>query len=274
MEKDQSQQTEKATAQITNDTADQPTDAAAQQNYFQPDPPKAIALLLTPGSSISIPHLTTTALTLIKQHHPTLPLASAQHHIHTSLAHIHIFQPLTLSTLIATISSLRPYFLAPQNPSYKRKLGAIILDSATDFLWDDRVATSGGMGSRFPALASVLKAAGVALNTPVLYTTSNISPVTDPVALRPQLPAPWGSLPSLRLVVVRQGKERVGRGVGVKQILQMGKRGSGDGDDGKAEERFRVVVNRWGDEGWVATGHGGGARGFGIRVSGKGVEIT
>jgi hypothetical protein len=75
--------------------------------------PTTIALLTT--SPIDLPRLTQILLHRLHSTTPNLPLSNAQDQIHFSLSHIHIFQPSSLFSLIATLSSLPSYFLNPKN---------------------------------------------------------------------------------------------------------------------------------------------------------------
>ncbi|KAI5208225.1 hypothetical protein E4T39_01492 [Aureobasidium subglaciale] len=90
-------------------------------------PPTAIALLTS--TPISIPRLAQIILHHLQSSDPSLPLPLAQETVHKALDHIHIFSPPSLTSLIATITSLPAYFLALENKSRERRLGALILDS-------------------------------------------------------------------------------------------------------------------------------------------------
>ena len=138
-----------------------------------PTHPTAIALLTT--TPISIPRLAQIILHQTQQLHPPTTLKEAQALTHTALSHIHIFQPLSLPSLISTLSSLPAYFLSPANPSFDRNL-VIILDSASAYVWDDKVTTTAaaaggqkqGLVGKYPALAIVLRRTSAQLQAAVI----------------------------------------------------------------------------------------------------------
>ncbi|KAL4748622.1 hypothetical protein BDW72DRAFT_150078 [Aspergillus terricola var. indicus] len=60
--------------------------------------------------------------------------------IFASLQHIHVFRPQSSLALLATLQSLDAYLLdLSRHASSKRALQAIIIDSATAFLWQDKL---------------------------------------------------------------------------------------------------------------------------------------
>ncbi|CAD0094214.1 unnamed protein product, partial [Aureobasidium vineae] len=144
-----------------DDTDLQTTQQAQHPNTHIPAPsketshsaPTAIALLSS--TPISLPRLSQTLLHHILSESPNLPLSTAQQIIHAHLQHIHIFYPSTISSLIATVSSLPTYFLSPSNPSFCKRVGGIFISTPSTYFWDDKAAsTPPTSASKFPALAS------------------------------------------------------------------------------------------------------------------------
>ncbi|KAI5244689.1 hypothetical protein E4T43_03618 [Aureobasidium subglaciale] len=267
------------TAQSEHLTDDTSTLNPPFQTSRPTTPPTAIALLTT--SPISIPRLSQIILHNLLLQNPSLPLATAQKSVHDTLNHIHIYSPKSLTSLIATLSTLPSYFLSPSNPSRSRRLGAIILDSASSFYWDDRFASSTtststpGIG-RYPALASVLKRVSITLQAPVLFTTDHLTPTTletkhKTAALKPQLPSPWPTLPSLHLIITRKQEiARFERDIDAQTAITQTK--TRDKAAVSSAPKFEITVNSHGDEGWMAmtSGHGG----FSVKIDGKGVEMV
>jgi Rad51 len=59
--------------------------------------------------------------------------------VQEALAHVHVFRPQSSQQLIETLDSLPSYLLdATAHPSMRRRLGLLVLDSATAFYWQDR----------------------------------------------------------------------------------------------------------------------------------------
>jgi hypothetical protein len=270
---------------VTDLETDIPHDASPELDHDEAPPsinlpksthhtaPTTIALLSTSG--INIPRLTQIIYHHLLSTTPNLPLSSAQEVIHSALSHIHIFQPSSLSSLIATASSLPTYFLSPANSSAERKLGAIIIDSPSTFFWADKAATGTTIGqaqSKYPALASTLKRVSTILSAPIIYTTSHLSPITSAtegtMALRPQLPSPWPTLPSLRLIIERNAIQGFDRDVDAETAV---KHAQGR-DKAVSKAGFSVSVNRWEREG--REGGGGEAAGFEVKIDGKGVTVV
>jgi hypothetical protein len=245
--------------------------------------PTTIALLSTSG--INIPRLTQILHQHLLSTTPTLTLSSAQGIIHSALSYIHIFQPSSLSSLIATISSLPTYFLDPGNGSAERRVGAIIIDSPSSFFWADKVAAAATTGqtqgqSKYPALAATLKRVSTILSAPIVYTTSHFSPITtttantssssDNMALRPQLPSPFPTLPTLRLVLDRNAVQGFNRDIDAETAIK-----HAEGRDKAVREAgFRVRVNRWRNEGREGGDRDRDTVGFEVKIDGKGVTVV
>ncbi|CAG8352908.1 unnamed protein product [Penicillium salamii] len=154
----------------------------------------------------------------------------------SSLRHVHVFRPQSSIALLATLHSLGPYlFDLSRHQSALRPLQMIAIDSITAFIWQDRlrdeVARTEEIGrSReevdsereqkrrfslpvlYNELAKQFKQIQSQFYCAIVYTSvvSGGRPAADQdepqsrfSTLKPALPAPWGKLPTLRLIVHR-----------------------------------------------------------------------
>jgi hypothetical protein len=255
-------------------------------NHTHHTNPTTIALLTT--SPVDLPRLAQILLHRLLSTTPDLSLCSARDRIHAALSHIHIFQPSSLSSLIATISSLPSYFLDPENRSAERRVGAIIINSASTFFWADKAATSIGQAqgqaqSKYPALASTLRRTSTTLQAPVFFSTENLSTLTtsstsstsaistsNPLAIRPHLPSPWPTLPTLRLIISKNTIQSFPKDIDAETCLKH----AGARDKAVREAGFVVRVNRWGSDGQrERESEADGDKGFEVRIDGKGVTV-
>ncbi|THY05209.1 hypothetical protein D6D01_10024 [Aureobasidium pullulans] len=243
-------------------------------NTHHPAHPTAIALLAT--SPISISRLSQTTLHRIQQLHPSIALTKAQELTHTALSNIHIFQPPSLRSLISTISTLPSYFLDPSNKSFDRKL-AIVIDSASAYFWEDKYSVGERQGNvgKYPALAAVLKRVSGTLQAPIFFSTENISPVTtikstsgraEPLALRPSLPPPWSTLPTLRLIISSPPVPGFDKDTDAQTAIRENK----NRQRRVTEAGFEVSVNQYGNEGWMSNHP---PQSFTLNITNPGVEI-
>jgi hypothetical protein len=275
-------------------------------NHTHHTNPTTIALLTT--TPIDLPRLTQILLHLLLSTTPNLPLSIAQDHIHTSLSHIHIFQPSSLASLIATISSLPSYFLDPKNGSKGMRVGGIVVDSASTFFWADKAATGQGQTqaqSKYPALASTLKRAATSLQSPVFFSTENLSVTfgtsntsatrsttttfntstfsnfntttsassissTSATAIRPHLPPPFPHLPTSRLIISRQSIQGFSKDIDAETAVKHAEAR----DKAVGEAGFGVRVDKWGGDGHrEREREEEGDQGFEVRIDGKGVTV-
>jgi hypothetical protein len=254
---------------------------------------KPTTIVLISTSPVNIPRLAQLLLHNLMTSTPHLPLSTAQDVIHKTLSHIHIFQPTSLSSLIATTSSLPTYSLDPKSGSAGRRLGAIIIDSASTLFWNDKVGAGAGQGqgqSKYPALASTLKRTSTALQSPIIFTTENISATsasttisnpsatatsTDTTAIRPQLPPPFSTLPTLRLIISRNHTiHPFHKDMDAETALKH----TEAREKAVREAGFVVRVNKWGSDGQRERGvdregSRNGDRGFKVRIDEKGVTV-
>ena len=169
----------------------------------------------------------------------------------SSLQHVHVFRPPSSTSLLASLQTLHTYLLdTSRHLSSAKPLHAIFLDSATAFLWQDklrdqiaRVEEIGRphveiererrenrvfvLGGFYAELVAELKRLQGVLGCAVIYTVTAWVRAgagaggDDAVGFRSSLPPPWGLFPRLRVVI-----RSIGHG------------------------RFVGCVNTWGREDW------------------------
>ncbi|KAK6001252.1 hypothetical protein QM012_002583 [Aureobasidium pullulans] len=234
--------------------------------------PKAVALLST--TPVNISRLSQVLLQHLLGTKPNLPLAEAQLTIHTALSHIHIYQPTSLTSLIATLSSLPSYFLSPTNNSKDKMLGAILLNTPSTYFWEDKFSfsTSPQSTTKFPALATTLRRVSSHLQTPIIYTTSSLSSAStssNPLSLQPALPSPFGALPSLRLIIARDRVQGFSQETDAETAVKQRKAR----DLAVKKKKFRVSVNQWGNEDRSGSDREREQRGFEVQIDDRGVMV-
>jgi DNA-repair protein XRCC2 len=145
----------------------------------------------------------------------------------TALEHVHLFNPQTLASTIATIRSIPAYlFNAQAHHSFERKVAFVAIDSLSTFYWQSKAenehadllsSTTAGMKAvQHPAsyaqLAGATQYMAKLLQCPVIITTQYQGPPkragsteasSSDNSFRSPLPPPWGALPVLRLVTRR-----------------------------------------------------------------------
>lgn len=178
-----------------------------------------------------------------------------------ALRQVHILRPQSLASLTATLEALSSYLFNPNHHfSFDRQVSFIAIDSASAFYWQDRAETedaaffaktSGEPGAAAPqsgyaALTTALKRVCGTLQCPAIFTSWHLGPKTTAShasrSFRPPLPAPFSTLPTLRLACQR---------VPVRKFPPMI---SVDGAQKEAADRrkaveegtFECFVNEWG----------------------------
>lgn len=231
----------------------------------------------------------------------------------SSLQHVHVFRPQLSSALLATLSSLDAYLYDLLcHHSASRPLQMIAIDSATAFFWQDRlrdeVARTEDIGrpraeidqereekqsfylsDLYAEIVKELKRLQDRFMCAVVYTTtvtggrppstnkSGLGPYDQTPSrtpsLRPALPAPWGTFPTLRLVVHRDTVRPFAPAMSAHDARRDAPMRQGIVRQGK----FSAWVNAWGRDDWprrVVDGvdfHNGGCFSFYVRETG--VEI-
>ncbi|EPS27146.1 hypothetical protein PDE_02089 [Penicillium oxalicum 114-2] len=230
------------------------------------------------------------------------------------LQQVHVFRPQSSSALLATLAQLEYYLYdLSQHCSASRPLHMIAIDSATAFLWQDKlrdeIARTDEIGRSHPEiearreqklsfyfsdlytnLVTELKRLQKLFGCAVVYTTTvsggrstaSVSdgpsgpydrPSSQTPSLRPALPAPWGLFPTLRLVVHRDPV----RPFPAAMSAHDARREASMRQDVVQRGRFSACVNAWGQEDWprrVADSVHWHNRGwFSFYVRASGIEI-
>lgn len=205
-----------------------------------------------------------------------------------ALRHVHIFQPQSLASLIATLDSLPSYLFDQQRHfSFDRSVGFVAIDSASAFYWQDRAETEDAAfyaktssepgvptpQSRYADLTAALKQASKTLQCPAVFTSWQFGPIsTAPHTARsfkPSLPAPLSTLPTLRLACQRIPVKKFPPMISVEGAM----REANDRLKAVEEGKLECFVNEWGvDERTLRRMYGVGA-GFEFRVSDGGLAF-
>ncbi|KAF7186028.1 DNA repair protein XRCC2 [Pseudocercospora fuligena] len=188
-----------------------------------------------------------------------------------SLKHVHVLRPQSLPALITTINSLPHYLFNPtKHKSFDRAISFIALDSASAFYWQSRAdAENAALQASFQTkdpttkvqqptgyiqLAASLKNASRILSTLIIYTTRDFNPpqkasgpssaffMSESHSIRPSLPPPWPSLPTLRLIVRRAPIRSLPAEVTVEDAV----RETEMRQKVVAQGKFECFVNEWG----------------------------
>ncbi|KAJ5220389.1 hypothetical protein N7468_009593 [Penicillium chermesinum] len=233
----------------------------------------------------------------------------------SALKHVHVFRPESSSALLATLESLDEYLYdISRHYSASRPLQMIAIDSATAFIWLDRlrdeIARTEDIGrpqaeiererelklsffvsDLYAELVKQLKRLQSRFGSAVVFTSTvpearpakNSTEYTGPPgpfdqpssrtpALRPALPAPWGTFPILRLVVQRDtvwpfpptmSAHDARSEASMRQSVVL-------------QGKFSAWVNAWGREEWprrVVDGISYTGGSFPFYVKASGVEI-
>lgn len=240
-----------------------------------------------------------------ESHNPNDPALETETYalIRASLHHVHIFRPQSSAALLATIQSLSAYLLSPTHHfSGPRPLEAILIDDIGAFVWQDRAEDAAAQSevapaslhpnlgastskdpnpltNRYQALTSALRTVQSLFACPVIVTTRALFPLPSPStssyathAIRPHLPSPWPTFPTLRLIIDRVPVPKFRESLSVQGAWrEAGARRE------VVERAERVVgVNWWGWEGWRAgVGEGLEREGCAVRVwvGGDGVVV-
>lgn len=158
--------------------------------------------------------------------------------LYNSLQHVHVFRPTSSASFLATLQSLQSYlFDLTRHLSTNRPLHGILVDSATAFLWQDKLRdqvarveeigrphaeieyarrskSSFYIADMYAELVRALKRVQSVFGCAVVYTTTawvgRAASVSgdELVAFRCSLPPPWGLFPTLRVVLRTNGQGR------------------------------------------------------------------
>jgi hypothetical protein len=157
--------------------------------------------------------------------------------ISISLQHLHIFQPQTMESTLATLSSLHDYISNQAQASAQRPLHSIIIDSASAFYWQTRadadtgqlasleqnaVGPSPALPNPYNLLVQSLRKLSQTFSCAIVVTTNAFSftkkePGTP--ALR-TLPAPWTTFATIRLLLTREPVRKFARGMSAEEAFK------------------------------------------------------
>jgi len=259
-----------------------------------------VAILDTDGT-FSIPRLAQQLLLLINKESSTDQ--ETDDILLSSLKHIHIFRPQSLASSIATLTTLPNYLFDPsRHYSLDRAVSFIALASASAYYWQTKASEDNAAlfastaaavvpSSRitkqqhppaYAQLTTALKLASRTFHCPILLTSHHLAgppnPNTTtahdypPHALRPSLPAPVSTLPTLRLLLTRLPVRKFPAGISVEEAA----RGAADRQAAVETGKYSCVVNEWGLDERVLSKlqrPGEGGMGFGFRIEEEGLRV-
>ncbi|KAJ5155122.1 uncharacterized protein N7500_010561 [Penicillium coprophilum] len=227
----------------------------------------------------------------------------------SSLQHVHVFRPQSSSALLATVHTLDSYLLdLSRHRSASRPLQMIAIDSATAFLWQDRLRdevsrteeigrpqteidsdrqhkTSFHLSDLYAEVARELKALQSQFQCAIVYTAtvpgaraSGLGPYDHSEArvpsLRPALPAPWGVFPTLRLIVHRSSV----RPFPPSMAAQAAAKDAPSRQSVVQQGKISAWVNPWGRDEWprriVEAIEANNSGSFSFYIRDSGVEMT
>ena len=187
-----------------------------------------------------------------------------------ALTHVHVFRPRTSQQLVQTLDVLPSYlFNAEAHLSISRRLGLLVLDSATAFYWQDRFDSEvarferpdkpSGKPSQATEIITRLKKLQKEFDCAVTYSTSSAFAAVDkPTPLlasetaAPQEPrsvSPWTAFATLTMILSRMHVPRFRSQMSMEECWR---------DQGKREEavergKFVAEIDRSASETWAAS---------------------
>lgn len=198
----------------------------------------------------------------------------ARHTIEAALRHVHIFRPQSATSLLATLESLPSYFLHSSHPSLDRPLAFLALDSASAFYWemkaveenlafDAQTQPSPELAAIWATLTTALSNASRLLSTPLVLTSHALyaNQQQHAQSQRSSLPHPLSTLPNLRLQTQRVPVRKFAPCLSITEALR------------ENEQRLQVVERGDFWIGLASESIGNGEKGFGFRISSRGVEV-
>jgi len=189
--------------------------------------------------------------------------------VQEALMHVHVFRPQSSRQLIETLDCLSPYLLdATAHSSIRRRLGLLVLDSATAFYWQDRFEAEAARfehpekprdkPSRTVEVVTRLKKMQKEFDCAVMFSTSahcttagRHAPIVGSENAAPQEPrsiSPWATFANLTLNMSRVDVPRFAAHMSLQACLR---------DREKRQEAvvkgsFAAEVDRSGSEMWTA----------------------
>lgn len=189
--------------------------------------------------------------------------------VQDALTHVHVFRPQSSRQLIETLDCLSSYLLdITAHSSIRRRLGLLVLDSATAFYWQDRFEAETARfehpdaprdkPSRATEIITRLKKVRDEFDCAVAYSTSlpfkavmkaaHLSAVDTLAPKEPRSVNPWTAFANLTLILSRVEVPRFSSHMSLEECL----RDREKRQEAVAKGRFVVEVDRSGSEGWTA----------------------
>ena len=192
-----------------------------------------------------------------------------------ALTHVHVFRPQCSLQLIATLDSLPSYLLnATASSSIHRRLGLIVLDSATAFYWQDRFYAETARfehsdelqarPSRTAEVITRLKRMQKGFDCAILFSTTTNSSISSPSAEYRRVPTaaveenaapheprsigPWTAFASFTLRLSRVKVPHFAEHMSLEECLRDRDRRQ----EAVAKGRFMVGVDHGGIENWTS----------------------
>ncbi|KAK1075770.1 hypothetical protein LTR74_000178 [Friedmanniomyces endolithicus] len=263
---------------------------------------ESCVVILDTDGTFSIPRLAQQLLLLIKA-----PSSTDQENddiLLSSLKHIHIFRPQSLASSIATLTTLPAYlFDASRHYSLDRAASFIALASASAYYWQTKASEENAalfastaaplskpskqqqqVPAAYAQLTTALRSASLTFRCPIVLTSHHlggpVNPSTTPHdhpadsshALRPSLPAPLSTLPTLKLILTRLPVRKFPAGISLEEAA----REAVDRQAAVEAGKYSCVVNEWGlDERVLRRLQrlGEGKKGFGFRIGAEGLRM-
>lgn len=187
-----------------------------------------------------------------------------------ALSHIHVFRPRSSQQLLDTLDLLPSYLLNPAaHLSIRKRLGLLILDTATAFYWQDRFDSEiarflhpdkpSDKPSRAAETIKRLKKMQKEFECAVAYSTSSAFAAADkPAHLsaldtaapeEPRSVSPWTASATLTLILSRLHVPRFSSQMSLEECL----RDQGKRQDAVGRGGFVAEVDRSGSETWPAS---------------------
>ncbi|KAK0252030.1 hypothetical protein LTR91_001788 [Friedmanniomyces endolithicus] len=266
---------------------------------------ESCAVVLDTDGTFSVPRLAQQLLLLIRSDSSTDQ--ETDDILLPSLKHIHIFRPQSFASSIATLTTLPNYLFDPSSHySLDRAVSFIALASASAYYWQTKASEEnaalfastaapsskpGKQPLQVPAtyaqLTTALKLASRTFHCPILLTSHHLAGPPKPNtttahdfpsannpshALRPSLPAPLSTLPTLRLTLTRLPVRKLPAGISLEEAA----REAVDRQQAVEAGKYSCVVNEWGLDERVLSKlqrPGEGGMGFGFRIEEEGLRV-
>ncbi|KAK0256253.1 hypothetical protein LTR48_000601 [Friedmanniomyces endolithicus] len=263
---------------------------------------ESCVVILDTDGTFSIPRLAQQLLLLIKA--PSSTDQEIDDILLSSLKHIHIFRPQSLASSIATLTTLPAYlFDASRHYSLDRAASFIAIASASAYYWQTKASEENAalfastaaplskpskqqqqVPAAYAQLTTALRSASLTFHCPIVLTSQHLGgpvnltttphdyPADSSHALRPSLPAPLSTLPTLQLILTRLPVRKFPAGISLEEAA----REAVDRQAAVGAGKYSCVVNEWGlGERVLSRLHtlGDGKKGFGFRVGAEGVRV-